>query len=320
MKLGIIGTGKIVEEALPVLQANEKIQLFGICAVSNKEKAHMLARAYNINKVYDHYEEMITSDDIDFVYVAVVNSAHFAYALKALESHKHVILEKPFTTCYRDATTLIHAATQRGAYLFDATTLFFTPTYEFILKSLPLIGQPCIVNANYSQRSSRYDRYIQGDIAPAFSTELEGGALLDINIYNISLTVGLFGLPTSATYFARKGYNGIDTSGVAVLSYPSLVATCVGTKDSDSPAYAYIQGDRGRIEVEGRPSELRKVRLVTTDGVKEMMLDTRHRMSYEFETIASIYHGHRYAEMTRRLDTTRQVIQTLDMLNAQKRI
>ena len=38
MKLGIIGTGKIVEEALPVLKANGHIQLVGICAVNNKEK------------------------------------------------------------------------------------------------------------------------------------------------------------------------------------------------------------------------------------------------------------------------------------------
>lgn len=314
MKLGIIGTGKIVEEALPVLKANGYIQLTGICAVNNKDKATLLARKYNINKVYVDYDAMIASDDINFVYVAVVNSAHYEYARKALASHKSVILEKPFTTNLCDAIALIDMAIGNELYLFDATTLYFTPTFRFLQRALERIGQPCLAHANYSQRSSRYDRYLRGDIAPAFSTELEGGALLDINIYNISLFVALFGVPSSAKYFARRGYNGIDTSGVAVLSYPTLVASCVGAKDSDSPSYAYIQGDEGRIEIEGRPSELRRVRLLTADGVEEQALDNRHRMSYEFDEMVKIYSGGHYDEMRNLLITTKNVIQTLDML------
>ena len=314
MKLGIIGTGKIVEEALPVLKANGHIQLVGICAVNNKEKATLLARKYNINKVYVDYDAMIASDDINFVYVAVVNSAHYEYARKALAGSKNVILEKPFTTNLRDAEALIDMAIRRKLYLFDATTLYHTPTFKFMQKALCRIGEPCLAHANYSQRSSRYDRYLRGDVAPAFSTELEGGSLLDINIYNISLVVGLFGMPTSTKYFARRGFNGIDTSGVAILNYPSLVASCIGAKDSDSPSYAYIQGDAGRIEVEGRPSELRKVRVITADGAEEMELDNRHRMSYEFDEMVKIYSGGHYDEMRNLLITTKNVIQTLDML------
>ena len=314
MKLGIIGTGKIVEDALPVLQANNHIRLAGICAVNNKDKATLLAREYNINKVYDDYNSMIASADIDVIYVAVVNSAHYEYARKALCGYKHVILEKPFTTRLRDAEELMGIAIQRNLYLFDATTLYHTPTFRFIRKSLCRIGHPCLAHANYSQRSSRYDRYLRGDIAPAFSTELEGGALLDINIYNISLIVGLFGIPSSARYFARRGFNGIDTSGIATLSYPSLVASCVAAKDSDSPSYAYIQGDDGRLEVVGRPSELRMVRLITAEGVEEMTLDERHRMSYEFDEMADIYSNGRYEDMTNLLQTTREVMQTLHML------
>ena len=95
MKLGIIGTGKIVEEALPVLKANGYIQLAGICAVNNKDKATLLARKYNINKVYVDYDAMVASDDINFVYVAVVNSAHYEYARKALAGNKNAIHDKP---------------------------------------------------------------------------------------------------------------------------------------------------------------------------------------------------------------------------------
>ena len=66
MKLGIIGTGKIVEEALPVLKANGYIQLAGICAVNNKDKATLLARKYNINKVI--YYEQILFHKINIMY------------------------------------------------------------------------------------------------------------------------------------------------------------------------------------------------------------------------------------------------------------
>lgn len=47
------------------------------------------------------------------------------------------------------------------------------------------------VMLNFSQYSSRYDRYRKKEISNAFNPEFDGGALTDINIYNIHLANGL---------------------------------------------------------------------------------------------------------------------------------
>ena len=56
------------------------------------------------------------------------------------------------------------------------------------------------VHANYAQYSSRYDRYLNKDVAPAFSPEHAGGALYDLNIYNLHFVMGVLGIPKEVIY------------------------------------------------------------------------------------------------------------------------
>ena len=65
-----------------------------------------------------------------------------------------------------------------------------------------------------------FERYLQGDIAPAFNPKLGGGAMNDLNVYNINIVIGLFGEPLTTAYYANRGHNGIDTSGTMVLLIP----------------------------------------------------------------------------------------------------
>ncbi len=72
--------------------------------------------------------------------------------------------------------------------------------FKVIKDSLSEIGDIKIVNINYSQYSSRYDAFKQGEIAPAFNPEWVVEPLRDLNIYNIHLLVGLFGNPNRVEY------------------------------------------------------------------------------------------------------------------------
>ena len=79
--------------------------------------------------------------------------------------------------------------------MIEAIINQYLENFKVIKDSLSEIGDIKIVNINYSQYSSRYDAFKQGEIAPAFNPEMGGGALRDLNIYNIHLLVGLFGNP-----------------------------------------------------------------------------------------------------------------------------
>ena len=84
--------------------------------------------------------------------------------------------------------------------MIEAIINQYLENFKVIKDSLSEIGDIKIVNINYSQYSSRYDAFKRGDIAPAFNPEMGGGALRDLNIYNIHLLVGLFGNPNRVEY------------------------------------------------------------------------------------------------------------------------
>lgn len=54
--------------------------------------------------------------------------------------------------------------------------------------------------------------------------------MLDINVYNLHLVVGMFGRPDSYHYMPNI-MNNVDTSGILVLNYPTFKAVCIGAKD-----------------------------------------------------------------------------------------
>ena len=59
-------------------------------------------------------------------------------------------------------------------------------------------------------------------------------------------------------YTANIGFNGIDTSGIINLQYEDFIAVSLGAKDSESPSFATIQGEKGYIKVLSAPNEFKE--------------------------------------------------------------
>lgn len=319
MKIGIIGTGKIVSEVIPVIQEIDGITIVAICSRSHsRQKADWLAAEFSIGEVYDDYDLMLRKSDIDFVYVALANNAHFSYALKALDHGKHVIIEKPICTSTSELDALIQKSLANHLYIFEAVTLLHMPHFKILKEELlRQVGNIKLIVCNYSQRSSRYDLYLNNQITPAFDPACFGGALTDINIYNIQFVVALCGMPVEVAYHPNIGHNGIDTSGVAILHYPHFKAVCIGAKDSDGLSYGSIQGEDGWIENEGPVSRLEKFKIYVSEQESEIDVQ-RHvnRLRFEFEHFRDIYHSGDDKMMRYYLDLSHQVMTVLDLLRA----
>ena len=191
MKLGIAGSGGIVKEVLLALQEVEEVQVTAIFVRPHSlEKGEALAEQYHIPSIYTDYNEFLQNPDIDFVYIGLINSAHFAYTREALLADKNVIVEKPFASNLREVELLAELAQSKKLFLFEAVSLLHMPNYAKLQELLPQLGRITMVQANYSQYSSRYDKYLQREVLPAFDPKLSGGALYDINIYNLNLIIG----------------------------------------------------------------------------------------------------------------------------------
>lgn len=283
MKLGIIGAGMIVRDFLTITPNLKNFELTAILGRKNNETAiNELKNEYGIKKIFYDYDELLNSE-VDTIYVALPNNLHFEFAKRALEANKNVIIEKPMTSTYKQAVVLSELAKKRNLFIFEAITNQYFPNYKKIKELLPTLGNIKIVQMNYSQYSSRYDKFVNGEILPAFNPEFSGGALMDLNIYNIHYVVGLFGKPENIEYYPNIE-KGIDTSGILILDYVKFKCVCIGAKDCKAPIANNIQGDKGCIYQDTPANVCKKFELLMNDGsISEINENNyEHRMVNEF--------------------------------------
>lgn len=194
MDVGVLGSGAIVPVALASMEAVPGIRVKALwCREHSRQRGEALAREYGISQVFTDLESLFREGGVDTVYIALVNPVHYAYARAALLAGKNVILEKPFCPSFAQAQDLAELARRQGLFLLEAMPLWHGALFRKVRELVPRLGPIRVVQCNYSQYSSRYDRYLQKEVLPAFDPAAFGGALYDLDVYNIAFAAGLFG-------------------------------------------------------------------------------------------------------------------------------
>lgn len=311
MKLGIVGNGGIVQVALEALKKSD----IEVCALwcRNESKGKVIVEQYNIHALYTNYDTFLKDDSFDTVYIGLINSLHYEYAKKALLAKKHVIVEKPFTSSEEEAIDLYTIAITNGCYLFEAIMSRYSENYEALKQHLNDIGDIKAIQCNYAQYSRRYDAYLKGEVLPAFDPMLSGGALYDINVYNVHFLTGLFGMPVNSMYMANLGYNGIDTSGSLLMQYFHCVCTCIGAKDCSGENGVLIEGTKGYIRIPERPGFVKNVTVYTKDN--SYCIDVKQEdnpMLQQFTRIQEVLDASEHDVMQRWLDCSLFTMRVLE--------
>lgn len=321
MKLGIVGAGMIVKDFLTMTPLLPEIELKAITGtphgIDNLEKLQM---QYGIDRVYTDIDECLANEEIDTIYVAVPNHLHFAFAKKALEAGKNVICEKPFTLNLAELEELAELAQTKQLILLEAITNQYMMNYQKIKEAVPTLGEIKVVECNYSQYSSRYDAFKAGEVLPAFNPKFGGGALMDINIYNIHFVVGLLGAPTSVKYLANIEKD-IDTSGILILNYPDTKVVCIGAKDSTATIRSTIQGTKGSVIVNGATNVLDNFDIESKAGIENFdFKQNSHRMYEEFKAFQRIIAEKDLKEVALRLQHSEEVLRVVEQALADAHI
>jgi len=283
MKLGIVGAGLIVDTLLQFIHEVD-IELIAISATPNEiDKLNDIKKIHGFKYVYTDIDELLKNNEIDTVYLGVNNQLHYLFAKKVLLANKDLILEKPFTSNYEQAKQLVDIASQRKLMIFEAISTIHNPNFIKIKELLPTLGDIKIVTVNYTQYSSRYDAFRNGEILPAFDVNKSGGALMDLSIYNVHFIVGLFGAPNKVKYIANVE-RGIDTSGILTLDYDSFKVVSIASKDTAAPFTNAIQGNDGCIYTNSPLFTLTDFyyQLNKKEAIHYDLTDNAHRMKHEF--------------------------------------
>ena len=318
MKLGIVGTGFIVQEVLPQV-SGWGCQAAALCGTPRSgDKVWELCGQYHIPAGYTDYTRMLDEADVDAVYVAVPNYLHFSFVKQALEAGKNVIVEKPMTSNDAEAVQLEALAKEKRLLLFEAITTVYLPDYRKTKEWLSRIGDVKIVSCNYSQYSRRYDAFRKGETLPAFDPAKSGGALMDLNLYNLHYLLGLFGEPENVRYAANIE-RGIDTSGILTLDYGTFQAVSIAAKDCAAPCRYLIQGTDGYIQMDTPANFCKGVTLHLNDGTTETYSENpESRMEPEFRYFAEAVQSGNYEDCYARLahSVTVSKVQTKARLGA----
>ncbi|MBP2058453.1 putative dehydrogenase [Lactobacillus colini] len=315
MKLLLTGAGFIIQDFLSFADdlKDKGVELTAITGVVvEKEKMQELADAHGIKELYTDYDQALAKTSADTVYIGVPNFLHYSFAKKALAAGKNVICEKPFTVKYAEFKELKELALKKGLVLVEAITNQYLTNYKELKDEVKSLGPVKIVSMNYSQYSHRYDAFKKGKILPVFDPKKGGGALMDLNIYNIHFLVGLFGMPKTVKYMANIT-RGVDTSGILVLDYGKFKAVSIAAKDTQAPITSTIEGEDGSIIVNGPANVMDSWDLYhITDLVKHV--DDKvypHRMYEEFVDFAQIVDNHDMAKVEEMLNHSDEVMQVV---------
>lgn len=319
MKIATVGTSVITHHFIDALKHEPFFELSHIYSRS-EEKGNEFAHQYDV-KVITDWNELLSNPDIEVIYLATPNDVHFAQCIDVLKANKHVICEKPFVSNSREFREIMKVVHETKYFCFDAMTVMHLPNLKVIKEALVNIEPIKLMTSAMVQYSSRYDLLLQGTIPNIFNLDHSGGALMDLGVYPLGLSIALFGKPESLHYECNKYVNGVDLSGVLTLKYPDKVIANVIAKDSRGQNFTYISGENGAIIIPEQASRLVSVQLVTPKETIELGVEQdRNAMVHEVQAFADIIKNNDWKVYQSHMDNTELLMSCLDELRNQANI
>lgn len=234
IRIGIICPSEIAyRRFLPACKEAKEISYVGVAVASKEEwfgeevaeekakevldkeweKAEEFQKNYG-GKIYEGYESLLSSDDIDAVYLPLPPALHYQWAKKALEYGKHVFLEKPFATNKTDANDLIAMAKEKKLALHENYMFVYHDQLKVIDQE---IKNGTIGDVRLYRVSFGFPRRAAGDFR--YNKALGGGSILDNGGYTIKLGALLLG-DTAKVVYGKRNYTSefdVDLFGSAVM-------------------------------------------------------------------------------------------------------
>jgi len=126
-RIAVIGSGWWATEAhIPGVLAHPDAELVAICD-TRPERLHTAARAFDVQRAYTDYREMLEREALDGAIVVTPHATHYAIARDCLNHDLHVLLEKPMTLFAADARDLVDLATAHNRTLMMGYPYLFLP-------------------------------------------------------------------------------------------------------------------------------------------------------------------------------------------------
>jgi predicted dehydrogenase len=267
IRYAVVGLGWFSQSAaLPAFAQTEKAEL--VALVSNdSEKLSTLAQKYDVERTcsYDEYDDLLTSGEVDAVYIGLPNHLHCDYTVRAAKAGVHVLCEKPMAVTVDECKAMNQAALENNIKLMIAYRLHLE---EANLQAIEVIrsgqiGEPRIFSSVFSQQveggNTRVDRGVGG------------GTLDDVGIYCINAARYIFqDEPTEV--FATTASNGeerfkeVAEMTTAIMRFPGGINAHPNAERLGSFTCSFGAAKVSNYQVLGTKGDLRVEPAYSTQG------------------------------------------------------
>ena len=292
MKIATIGTSWITDS---FIKSSAYISEAEIYAVYSRDilKAEKFASEHSVEHYYDSLDKMLQNDNIDAVYIASPNIAHYEQAKKCLEYGKNVICEKPVVVTSEQLSELYKIADSKNLIFLEAMKSMHSDGLPILLDELKKIGDIKTAQIDFSQLSSKYPAYKRGDNPNIFNPELCTGALMDLGVYCVYFALELFGNPQKVISHSAFLESGADYSGTLIFVYSDKTVTITYSKVANGFVPSKILGEDGAVTVKSVSKLTGVSRYYNNGDVKELYptVDENLVMSKEIQAFVDFTKG-----------------------------
>jgi predicted dehydrogenase len=251
----VIGLGRIAGHFMPGSRLTTNSQITGLVS-GHRDKAERIAAEYGVAKEsiysYENFDDIVHNPAVDAVYVALPNSMHAEYTIRAAKAGKHVLCEKPMATNVADCEAMIAACKAANVKLMIAYRCHYEPTN---LRAVKLIRDGALGQVQAIESSFGFN------IAPGewrITKKLAGGGpLFDVGIYSLNACRYLTGeepdhISAYASVIDHDGrFNEVEENVSWTMKFPSgIVASCNTTYGAPMEGFFRVHGSKGWLEVD----------------------------------------------------------------------
>ena len=254
MRFAILGCGGIARTMATTVVHMNDVQPYAV-ASRDTEKAKAFAGAFGFEKAYGSYEEMLSDDNIDLVYIAVPHSHHHQWTMAALNAGRNVICEKPFAVNEKQVREMIELSEKKNRLVTEAIWTRYMPSRRIITELIEqgTIGRLHTLSANLGYRINMKERMIR--------PELAGGCLLDLSVYTLNFASMVWGDDirriNASCVMTDTGVDGQDN--IMIEYHDGRMANMFTSMYCLTNRMGVICGEEGFIEVQNinNPEEIR---------------------------------------------------------------
>ncbi|ELZ22867.1 oxidoreductase domain-containing protein [Haloterrigena salina JCM 13891] len=245
MDFGVLSTAGIARKAfLPAIEATDH----EVTAVASRDgdRARAFADDHGIDESYEGYDDLIADANIDAVYIPLPNGLHGQWTKRAADADLDVLCEKPLTVDAGEAREVVEHCEDRDVTLMEGFMYLYHPRTERAIE----LARDELEDVRSVTAAFKFPLFDRPDDV-RLSPDLDGGSLMDVGCYPVSLVRQILGEPERAYAHADDSRGaGVDTELAGILEYDDGSSARVASGFDTQKVQRYrVEAANGWLEV-----------------------------------------------------------------------